>query len=84
ALPILLPPDQLKRANRFRRLWSLYQQNLDLIQVGAYQQGANRDLDEAIALRAQMELFLQQGMHESIGFEECQGQIQQLKQVKAA
>jgi flagellum-specific ATP synthase len=79
----LLPPDQLKRANRFRRLWSLYQQNLDLIQVGAYQQGANRDLDEAIALRAQMELFLQQGMHESIGFEECQGQIQQLMQAKA-
>jgi flagellum-specific ATP synthase len=50
-------------ANRFRRLWSLYQQNQDLIQVGAYEAGSNPDLDQAIRLRASMEHFLQQDMH---------------------
>ena len=37
----LLPADDLKLANRVRRLWSLYQQNLDLISVGAYEMGSN-------------------------------------------
>jgi flagellum-specific ATP synthase len=53
----------MKLANRFRRLWSLYQQNVDLIQVGAYEAGSNPEVDEAIRLRADMETFLRQDMH---------------------
>jgi flagellum-specific ATP synthase len=59
----LLSPEDLKIANRFRRLWSLYQQNVDLIQVGAYEAGSNSELDEAIRLRPAMEHFLRQDMH---------------------
>jgi flagellum-specific ATP synthase len=59
----LISPEDQKLANRFRRLWSLYQQNQDLIQVGAYEAGSNADLDQAIRLRAAMEQFLQQDMH---------------------
>jgi flagellum-specific ATP synthase len=42
----------------------LYQQNVDLIQVGAYETGSNSALDEAIRLRESMELYLRQDMHE--------------------
>lgn len=59
----LLSPTDLKVANRFRRLWSLYQQNVDLIQVGAYEAGSNPEVDEAIRLRPAMESFLRQDMH---------------------
>ena len=59
----LLSPEDLQQANRFRRLWSLYQQNMDLIQVGAYEAGSNPALDEAIRLRQEMETFLRQDMH---------------------
>ena len=59
----LLSPEDLKGANRFRRLWSLYQQNIDLIQVGAYEAGSNPEVDEAIRLRQAMEAFLRQDMH---------------------
>jgi flagellum-specific ATP synthase len=59
----LLSPADLKQANRFRRLWSLYQQNVDLIQVGAYQTGSNVEIDQAILLRQAMENFLRQDMH---------------------
>ena len=62
----LLTPTDLKMANRFRRLWSLYQQNVDLIQVGAYQQGSNAEIDQAIALRTAMESFLCQDMYSGI------------------
>jgi flagellum-specific ATP synthase len=54
----LLSPTELKMANRFRRLWALYQQNVDLIQVGAYQVGSNIEIDQAIELREVMEIFL--------------------------
>jgi flagellum-specific ATP synthase len=60
----ILPPEQMRIANRFRRLWTLYQQNADLIQVGAYQAGTNPELDEAIRMRGQLEQFLRQDMHE--------------------
>ncbi|MFZ2738134.1 MAG: FliI/YscN family ATPase [Burkholderiaceae bacterium] len=58
----LLSATDLKMANRFRRLWSLYQQNVDLIQVGAYQMGSNTEIDQAIELRETMEKFLCQDM----------------------
>jgi flagellum-specific ATP synthase len=58
----IVPSEQLKVANRFRRLWTLYQQSQDLIQVGAYQPGTNPDLDEAIRLRQKLEVFLRQEM----------------------
>ena len=60
----LLPPDDMKMANKFRRMWSLYQQNQDLIQVGAYEMGSNPTLDEAIRLHEVMENFLCQDMHQ--------------------
>jgi len=56
----LLSPADLRLANRFRRLWSLYQQNIDLIQVGAYQAGSNPEIDQAIVLRDAMTNFLRQ------------------------
>ena len=62
----LLPPADLKMANRFRRLWSLYQQNVDLIQVGAYQAGSNPEIDQAIAMREAMEEFLRQDMYAGV------------------
>ena len=64
----IVTPEQLKAANRFRRLWSLYQQNQDLIQVGAYEPGTNPDLDEAIKLRPGMEALLQQPSDISVQF----------------
>ena len=59
----LLDAQDVKVANRFRRLWSLYQQNVDLIQIGAYEAGSNPEIDEAIRLRERMENFLRQDMN---------------------
>jgi flagellum-specific ATP synthase len=74
----LVTPQQLQAANRFRRLWSLYQQNYDLIQVGAYEPGTNPDLDEAIRLRPAMEALLQQPSEISVQFKTGWEILQQL------
>ncbi len=58
----LVSPDELKQSNKLRRLWSVYQQNADLVQVGAYESGSNPELDEAIRMREDMVAFLRQDM----------------------
>ena len=65
-MPSICDRPTLAAANRFRRLWTLFQQNQDLIKVGAYQSGANAELDEAISRRPDMERFLRQEMHEGV------------------
>jgi flagellum-specific ATP synthase len=45
---------------RFRRVYSVYQENRDLIAVGAYHPGSNSELDEAIALWPAIIEFLRQ------------------------
>ncbi|MEC9248272.1 MAG: FliI/YscN family ATPase, partial [Pseudomonadota bacterium] len=77
-MPSIVDSEKLKTANRFRRLWSLYQKNQDLIQVGAYEHGTNADVDEAIRLRAGMEAFLRQNSGESCPLEDSQNQMHSL------
>ena len=68
----------LKLSNKLRRLWSLYQQNVDLIQVGAYENGSNPELDEAIRLNDRIVNFLRQDMHISQDYEATRSQLRDL------
>ncbi|MEY4316548.1 MAG: Flagellum-specific synthase [Pseudomonadota bacterium] len=74
----LVSPEELKMSNKLRRLWAVYEQNADLVQVGAYEAGTNPELDEAIRLRAQMVTFLQQDMHLGEDYQITRNQLSQL------
>lgn len=67
-----------KRAVTFRKLWASFQQNKDLVQVGAYQDGTNSDLDRALQIRDGMLNFLTQDLDE-----ECDlaNSMQELKEL---
>ncbi|MFM9885207.1 MAG: flagellar protein export ATPase FliI [Burkholderiales bacterium] len=56
--------EELAYARRFRQLYSRYQRSRDLISVGAYVAGTDRLLDEAIALKPQLDAFLRQDLRE--------------------
>ena len=74
----LLSHEDLKLANKLRRLWTIYQQNVDLVQVGAYEQGSNPELDEAIRLHDRIVAFLRQDMHISQDYESTRAQLREL------
>jgi len=74
----LVSSDELKQSNKLRRLWSVYQQNSDLVQVGAYEAGSNPELDEAIRLREQIVNFLRQDMHQSEDYAVTRQQLDQM------
>ncbi len=58
-------PVTKKAVNRIRRAMAVYEEAKDLIEVGAYRNGSNPAIDEAIELRPAIEDFLIQSVEES-------------------
>lgn len=52
----------LQHVQRFRHLYSVYRQNQDLINVGAYTPGTDARIDEAMQIHPNLLEFLSQGM----------------------
>jgi flagellum-specific ATP synthase len=63
-MPQVTDADHFSRAQRFKQVYSRYQQARDLISVGAYVQGSDPETDFAIQHMPAMRQFLQQGLHE--------------------
>jgi flagellum-specific ATP synthase len=57
---------QQQLVSRFRQVYSTYQENRDLVAVGAYQPGSNPQLDEAISLWPSIIDFLRQHQNQSV------------------
>ncbi|MDH3977270.1 MAG: flagellar protein export ATPase FliI [Gammaproteobacteria bacterium] len=57
-------------ARRLRETYSYYVRHRDLMTVGAYQPGADPQLDRAVALWPAIQEFLSQSMHESVSLEQ--------------
>ncbi len=66
AMTEIVTPEHLKSAQRFKQVYSKYQQQRDLISVGAYQKGSDSATDEAISLYPTLVKFLQQGMNDAV------------------
>lgn len=63
-------PEQKAAAGKIRKIMSLYQENQDLISIGAYKTGTNPDLDNAIKKIEAVNRFLQQPVDQSSTMEE--------------
>lgn len=70
AMPQIVDGVTLKSAQRFKYLYSLYQQNKDLISVGAYNPGSNPELDLAVRLNPVMKAYLAQDLNQSLNLQE--------------
>jgi len=68
-MPDIVDAGHLQMARELRRLYSLYQQNRDLISVGAYQPGSDPRIDKAIEKNPAILDFLQQSMDEPVDIE---------------
>lgn len=78
AMHDIVPPEHSALARRFRQMLSTYQQNRDLIAIGAYQKGSDPRIDAAIAQWPNMQRFLQQGMHEKVGYADSLAALRQV------
>lgn len=68
AMNAVVSDDHIFAAQKFRQTYSVYQQNKDLISVGAYAEGSNPEVDEAIRLHSSQQEFLRQDRQEAVNW----------------
>ena len=71
----IVPAAQTEAARRLKQALSTYQQNRDLVAIGAYQRGSDPRIDAAIAEWPSIQRFLQQGMQESVTLTDSVNQL---------
>ncbi|PHI36954.1 flagellum-specific ATP synthase FliI [Pseudoalteromonas sp. GCY] len=70
-MPQVVSEAHMQQARVLKQVYSMYQQNKDMITLGAYQRGSDQMLDQAINMMPAVNNFLQQGMKDVINYDEC-------------
>lgn len=72
--------EHILAARKFRRLYSMLKENEVLIHIGAYQAGSDKEIDEAIAKKSDMEDYLRQNYDESWDYTKSVNRLIELMQ----
>ncbi|WP_412972749.1 flagellar protein export ATPase FliI [Glaciecola sp. MF2-115] len=70
-MPQVVAEEHVLQARNIKQVYSTYQQNKDLISIGAYARGTDNRIDLSIAAEPAINAFLQQSMGQVITFEQC-------------
>lgn len=68
AMTQIVPLEYLQKVYRFKHIYSTYQENRDLINLGAYTKGSDAQIDMSIKMLEPMRNFLRQGLEEKVDF----------------
>ncbi len=77
----LASPGEQQAAQVLRRLLAVLQENEDLISIGAYRQGTNRELDVAVAMKPKIDELLQQQVSQRTTLAETREALVQIAQL---
>ena len=69
---------QFELSQIFRRTQATYREAEDLINIGAYVQGSNPEIDYALSKNPLMHQFVMQGMKENTSLRDCEAQLEQI------
>ena len=78
AMNDIIDRNQQQAAAAFKQLYSVYQQNRDLISVGAYQAGTDERIDAAVEAMPTLRDFLRQDMHSPVPLEQSLADLMSL------
>jgi len=84
AMQNIVPEEYLKNMQRFKQLLSRYQQNRDLIAIGAYSPGADAETDAAIERFPHLRAFIQQGINQRVLMPESIANLQSVIRTQAS
>ncbi|CAM3441193.1 flagellar protein export ATPase FliI [Parendozoicomonas haliclonae] len=77
-LPQITTEQHQQGIQQFRTMYARYQQLKELVSIGAYQKGADLQMDQAMEFHPQLQGYLQQGMFEQV---DSNSSIQQLSSI---
>jgi len=82
SMPDVVSNEHVRAADSLKQLLAAYQENQDLISIGAYQAGSNALVDAALKLRDEALKFLQQGIGERSTFDSALAGLARLAQMR--
>lgn len=71
----IVPAEQMRAADEFKRLLAIYRDAEDLINIGAYQHGSNPQIDEAIRYIGPIRDYIRQGFDEKVTYTDAVGRL---------
>ncbi|MFT4613165.1 MAG: flagellum-specific ATP synthase [Bacteroidia bacterium] len=77
-MPSIVDESQLLMAREVKSLYATYQQNRDLINIGAYQQGTDESIDRAIFAAPHIRSFIAQNDFEKVDMSESKAELSSL------
>jgi flagellum-specific ATP synthase len=82
SMPDVITPEHRAAVQSLRQSLAAYRNSADLINIGAYQNGSNRDVDTAIRLREPLLRFLQQDSRLHSPYSETVNAVLKLRRMK--
>ena len=77
-MPDIVTEGHMKAFGSVKNMIAVYREAEDLINIGAYKQGANPEIDRAVALHPAIQGFLRQGVSESYKFDEINDMLMRI------
>ena len=75
----VVSPEHGEAAAWMKGTMAVYEQNRDLIQIGAYKKGSDREIDRSIRWMQEIENFLRQGKDELVPFDDMLRMLTELR-----
>ncbi|KXG75746.1 flagellar protein export ATPase FliI [Thermotalea metallivorans] len=77
-MPNIIDDQHRLAADKFKNLLAVYKEAEDLINIGAYVKGSNKEIDQAVAMIDRFNHYLRQGTHEKIQYEDARQMLIEL------
>jgi flagellar biosynthesis/type III secretory pathway ATPase len=74
----VVTPAHRDAARRLRALVATYEQKRDLVVLGAYAKGSDKELDDALARMPKIEQFLRQSPVDRVAFEDTVAMLERV------
>ncbi|MES2662708.1 MAG: FliI/YscN family ATPase [Pseudomonadota bacterium] len=72
------PAEKMSLIRKFKRWLAIYEDNFDLVQMGAYQPGTNPELDLALQKHPKLIQYVEQSIQQQVNLVDADKQLQQL------
>lgn len=80
-MPAVVTPEQMVMARTIRQCIASYNQNRELVSIGAYQAGSDPRIDQAIMIKPHIDQYTQQEMHEVVSYQQSLEGLRQLSMI---
>lgn len=80
-MPSIVDETQMQETLKLKKYLSIYEKNKDLVLLGAYNKGSDKQLDKAILGREEIRNYIAQGLNEKVDFQESREELAKLSSI---